>query len=213
MKFSNTFLSILTLSATVSNSFAFTVSSHGPSHLKVSPVKAVEMPYFMEETKIESSESPAPKQLKKPKKPIKKKGPAHKEGIFSPLVYGAKNVLGDAELNKLRAKFISMHSSVITDFVKTYETPFGSAVARKLFAEIDVNKDGTIDEKELALAFEKLGFTWLKEKQIGGIMKRADKDGNGVIDYEEYSMELPRTLKTNLIKLAKKNGDEMGFLV
>jgi len=75
---------------------------------------------------------------------------------------------------------------------------------------MDKNKDGVLDEKELALAFETLGFSWLKEKQVSGILKRADKDDDGIIDYEEFRKELPKTLRTNLTKLAKKNGGELG---
>ena len=43
-------------------------------------------------------------------------------------------------------------------------------------------------------------------------MKRADEDDNCVIDYEEFVKEAPKTLKTNLVKLAKNNGAELGFL-
>ena len=78
---------------------------------------------------------------------------------------------------------------------------------------MDKNKDGEIDEEELKLAFQAIGFDWLKDKQVKGILKRADKDENGILDYEEFKMEIPRTLKTNLVKLAKKNGGEMGLLV
>ena len=48
--------------------------------------------------------------------------------------------------------------------------------------------------------------------QIDAIMKRADEDDNCVIDYEEFVKEAPKTLKTNLVKLAKNNGAELGFL-
>jgi hypothetical protein len=45
-------------------------------------------------------------------------GKKAKFGIFSPAVYGAKVVLGVGELNKLRGKGISLHSSAIGDFCK-----------------------------------------------------------------------------------------------
>ena len=83
----------------------------------------------------------------------------------------------------------------------------------KLFAIVDKDGNGSIDKEELALAFETLGFSWLKEKETDKIFKRADKDKNGEIDFDEFVAETPKTLKTNLVKLAKKNGDEMGFLV
>lgn len=41
-----------------------------------------------------------------------------KFGIFSPAVYGAKIVLGEGELKKIRGKAISIHSGTIGDFTK-----------------------------------------------------------------------------------------------
>ena len=43
-----------------------------------------------------------------------------KFGIFSPAVYGAKLVLGEAKLNKLRGKAISLHSQAITAWCQQY---------------------------------------------------------------------------------------------
>ena len=34
-----------------------------------------------------------------------------------------------------------------------------------------------------------------------------------MIDFEEFVMEAPRTLRVSLVKLAKKNGHDLGFLV
>jgi len=151
----------------------------------------------------------------KMKKPIKKaagKG-KHTEGIFSPLVYALKDAMGKDKFLKVRGKVISLHSGVIKDFVDTYDSEFGTNVLVKLFAIADKDGNGTIDKQELAIAFETLGFSWLKEKETAKIFKRADKDSNGEIDFDEFVKETPKTLKTNLVKLAKKNGDEMGFLV
>jgi len=52
----------------------------------------------------------------------------------------------------------------------------------------------------------------LKEKQTEKIFERADLDGNGTICIDEFKKETPKTLKTNLVKLAKKNGNDLGFL-
>ena len=154
------------------------------------------------------------KPVLKPKaKAMKVKKPNHQEGVFSPIVFASKKVAGEENINKLRAKFISLHSGVIGDFVATHETPIGSSIAKSLFVVMDANNDGVLDKEEVKTAFETLGFTWLKEKQVNGILKRADKDENGVIDYEEFKAEISKTLKTNLIKLAKKNGADMGLLV
>jgi hypothetical protein len=43
-------------------------------------------------------------------------GKMAKFGIFSPAVYGAKIVLGQDKLNKLRGKGISLHSQAIGKF-------------------------------------------------------------------------------------------------
>ena len=121
--------------------------------------------------------------------------------------------MGDEKLNKLRAKVISLHSDIISNFVSTADTALGNIVLRQLFAFADKDKSGTIDETELRAALLTLGFDWLQEKQIKGIFERADTDTNGAIDLNEWMTEAPRTLRTNLIKLAKKNGGDMGLLV
>jgi len=147
------------------------------------------------------------------KKKKKRAAPAHKDGIFSPFVYAGKMLLGDDELNKIRAKAISMHSDVIKSFVETADTPVGQSVLKSLFEMSDKDSDGRLSRDELASAIRTLGFDWLKEKQIDGIIKRADADEDGYICLDEFCVEAPRTLKTNLVKLAKKNGGELGFLV
>jgi hypothetical protein len=85
-----------------------------------------------------------------------------------------------------------------------------------------------------------LGFTHLSDKQMDSIFQRADKDGNMELDFEvcglwlvveslnfdhtspcnalialshqEFMAEAPRTLRTNLVLMAKTNGDDLGFL-
>jgi len=160
-----------------------------------------------------TAHTPAPKKAAAPKKPAAKKGgPQHKEGVFSPVVLFVKELMGDKELNKLRGKVISVHSGVIGKFVDTSESAFGDAVLRALFRLADKDGSGEVDKEELKAAVETLGFTWLKEKQIEGLFARADADGSGTIDMEEWVEAAPKTLRTNLIKLAKKNGNDMGLL-
>jgi hypothetical protein len=175
----------------------------------------------VDETKAQQTEplpmasetTPTPNATKPTAMPKKKGGAAaHKEGIFSPAVLAAKKVLGDEELNKVRAKAISLHADVIKSFVGTADSPFGQSVLVRLFALADKNKDGKLDASEVALALNILGFSWLQDKQVSGIVKRADFDENGEIDFEEFVAEAPKTLKTNLVKLAKKNGADLGFL-
>lgn len=140
--------------------------------------------------------------------------PAGSQGLLSPVVLAAKGVVGDSEINKLRAEIISKHADVIGTFCETGKTTeFGRDVLRILFQLADRDGNGTICLNELQFALvEVLGFRFLKEKQIKGIFARADVDGNGVIDYDEWEKSAPKTLKVNLTKLAKTNGHDMGLL-
>ena len=159
---------------------------------------------------LSENEVEKPKPVKKaPKKPA---GGHKKGGLFSPIVRLAKKILGEERLNKVRGKAIGMHSNVIRDFVDTSDTEFGQKTLETLFSLADEDKNGRIDAMECQHALKRLGFKHLNEKQINGIFERADKDGNGTLDLEEFKAEAPKTLKTNLIKLAKSNGGELGFL-
>mmetsp|Transcript_12510 Transcript_12510/g.37565 ORF Transcript_12510/g.37565 Transcript_12510/m.37565 type:complete len:184 (+) Transcript_12510:186-737(+) len=136
-----------------------------------------------------------------------------KRGIFSPVVDGAKAVMGKDELNKLRAKVIGEHSKVISNFVDTSESKFGRIALQKLFDAADTDGNGVLDPEEVKAALWALGFKHLKDKQVQSIFARADTDENGDIDFEEFVKETPKTIRTNLIKLAKTNGNDLGFLV
>ena len=131
-----------------------------------------------------------------PKKVAPKKagGAVHKEGVFSPIVRGAKAAMGEDLLNKVRGKVIGFHSDVIGQFVDTHESPTGQTALKLLFEIADKDKNGAICEQELATAVRALGFSWLKEKQIKGIFKRADKDSNVSICFNEFIQEAPKIL-------------------
>jgi hypothetical protein len=145
--------------------------------------------------------------------PKKKGGNPHKEGVFSPIVVAAGAVLGDKMLNEIRGKVIALHSDLIKSFVDTADSAFGKAVLRQLFNFVDVDKSGYLDKDEVATALNMLGFKWLGGKQVDGIFARADANGDAEISLEEFMVEAPKTLRTNLVKLAKSNGGEMGLLV
>merc|ERR1711871_656650 len=81
-----------------------------------------------------------------------------KDGLFAPLVYGAKRVLGDKELQQLRADIIVKHSKVISAFVDTSESPFGQLVLRQMFKYADKDGNGTLDKEEVTAALQDLGF-------------------------------------------------------
>lgn len=186
-----------------------------PLHVS-SSMAEMEQQQEHQEMKTNASSSEGETSKPAPKKKAAPKKPAHgKEGILSPVVLAVKGVMGDDDhFNKLRAKVISLHSDVIEGFVvNNADTPMGHAVLKRLFALADQDHNGSIETSELEKAFRTLGFDWLKEKQIEGIFKRADKNENGHLELEEWMAEAPKTLRTNLIKLAKKNGDELGLLV
>ena len=169
-----------------------------------------EMPTKPQQATEKKSTPAAPKVQKKPAAAAK--GGQHSAtGPFAPLVLLSKNVLGEDELNKIRAKAIGLHSDVIGKFVDTADTPFGQQVLKAMFTIADKDKSGTIEEEELAALLTGLGFD-LKPKQLSGIFQRADADESGSIDFDEWRRDAPKTLRTNLIKLAKKNGGELGFL-
>lgn len=222
MKQSLTLLSLIFTSEV--NAFSVLPRTEVASRITMKSRHLGATPYFLDEVETISTRAEATVTKKNEKaaktegnkqrpKTVQVKKPNHKEGVFSPIVFASKKVLGDETINQIRAKFISLHSNVIGDFVETHYSPMGTEIAKNLFVVMDANSDGTLDKEELKAAFETLGFTWLKDKQIEGILQRADLDSNGVIDYDEFKAELSKTLRTNLIKLAKKNGEAMGLLV
>ena len=218
-----------------SNAFAPSIVRTRPAFVGLSAASSSTMdrprdtPYFADESRdvptnplLSSSVAtpdasmPLPQEKKTPTatpSPKKSGGPQHKHGVFSPVVLLSKQVLGDDKLNKLRAKVISLHSETIAGFVDTYDTTVGRAILKQLFELADRDNSGTIEQEELQVALRTLGFNWLQDKQVGKIFERADTDANGAIDLDEWMREAPKTLRTNLIKLAKKNGDDLGFLV
>lgn len=179
------------------------------------------MPMYMAVSEVEvESEAPTDASPEVKPQPSKKKPPAPqkhgKEGPLSPLVLAVKSILGDEDrFNKLRAKLIGLHTNVIESFVvNNSETSFGQAVLQRLFQMADRDDDGSLEADELKDFFQnKLGFEWLQDKQVQGILKRADRNENGQLELDEWLAEAPKTLRTNLIKLAKKNGGELGLLV
>jgi len=149
-----------------------------------------------------------------PKKPKKAGGGnPHKEGVFSPIVVAAGVILGEEQLNKIRGQAIALHSDLIKSFVDTSDSTLGQAVLRQLFTLVDTDNSGYLDKTEVAQALNLLGFKWLGDSQVDKIFERADADGDKTISLDEFMKEAPKTLRTNLVKLAKSNGGEMGLLV
>lgn len=86
-------------------------------------------------------------------------------------------------------------------------------VLKQLFHITDTDQSNYLDQAEVAKALELLGFDWLQEKHVKKIFERADLNEDGEISLEEFMEEAPKTLKTNLVKLAMKNGGEIRLLV
>jgi hypothetical protein len=138
----------------------------------------------------------------------------HKEGPLSPLVHAASTILGDERLNKVRAKVISYHSDIIKSFIDASESSrLGHIVLQELFHLADTKHLGYLDREELDVALHLLGFKWLTDKHVEKIFERADLNGDGIISLEEFLEEAPKTLRVNLVKLAKNNGGDLGLLV
>ena len=113
-------------------------------------------------------------------------------GIFAPVVGGAKAVMGEKELNKLRGEVIAAHSKVISAFVDTSESPFGQIVLKQMFEAADKDGNGTLDREEIRDALHALGFKFIGDKQLDTIFERADDNGDLVIDFEEFVKETPK---------------------
>jgi Ca2+-binding EF-hand superfamily protein len=63
------------------------------------------------------------------------------------------------------------------------------ATMRQCFREFDMNGDGTIDRSELTAVFKSLG-TQMTPDEIDRIMKMADKDASGSMNYEEFIQQV-----------------------
>jgi len=134
------------------------------------------------------------------------------EGIFAPAVKLTVQVMGRKELNAFRASVIAEHTKVISKFVDTSESAFGQIALKSLFEAADKDDNGTLDKEEVKEALHAMGFKFIQDKQINTIFKKADQDNNDVIDFEEFVKETPKTLRVSLVKLAKQNGHDLGFL-
>ena len=97
------------------------------------------------------------------KKQVKtaKKAPV---GIFAPAVLGAKAVMGEKELNKLRAEVIAAHSKVISALVETSDSQFGQITLRRMFEAADKDGDGELSKEEIRDALRAFGFKWIEDK-------------------------------------------------
>jgi hypothetical protein len=136
-----------------------------------------------------------------------------KDGIFTPVVQGAKVIVGEQQLKEIRAKVIKMHGELMGNFIDTADSPSGDFALEQLFKAADTDGSGKLDKAELKVALQKLGFSWMEDdKNVDKVAKKGDKDKDGLIDLDEFKKLAPTVLRQNLMKLAKENGAELGFL-
>lgn len=62
---------------------------------------------------------------------------------------------------------------------------------REVFAEFDLDGDGTLDREEMKIGMANFGVS-AKIWELDAIMKAFDEDGNGRVDYEEFADMLDR---------------------
>ena len=134
------------------------------------------------------------------------------DGPLAPIVVLVRDALGEQQFNKLRGNAISLHTAIIRKFISSSESSFGDFVLRTLFLAADKDADGLIHKNEMKRLLHSLGFTWLGDSQLQGIFERANVQVPDHISLEEFVKEAPKTLSTNLVKLAKKNGGSLGLL-
>merc|ERR1712032_504061 len=89
------------------------------------------------------------------------------------------------------------------NFIDTADSPSGDFALEQLFKAADTDGSGKLDKEELQAALKKLGFSWMEDD------KKGDKDGDGLIDLDEFKKLAPTVLRQNLMKLAKENGAEL----
>ncbi|XP_003388319.2 PREDICTED: calmodulin-like [Amphimedon queenslandica] len=87
------------------------------------------------------------------------------------------------------------------------------AELKKKFDSFDVDKDGTISIAELKAVCESMGLN-KSELEIAEYIDRADKDGSGTVDFDEYCQHYAEIDEQRMWELFQKydtkNGTEEG---
>uniref|UniRef100_A0A7S4JQS7 EF-hand domain-containing protein n=1 Tax=Odontella aurita TaxID=265563 RepID=A0A7S4JQS7_9STRA len=97
-------------------------------------------------------------------------------------------------------RYVEQHARVTS---KTSNSAVGQAALVHLFALADTNRDGKLNREELEAAADNFGFTWIKDDRLGDIFK----GGNGTVTFIEFARNAPNSLKMNLAKHAKEDGN------
>ena len=67
---------------------------------------------------------------------------------------------------------------------------FSEEHIKSVFRMIDSDNNGYVERAELLAVLERHGTTLLNGKSVDEIIQSCDKDGNGVIDYNEFKASL-----------------------
>lgn len=95
-------------------------------------------------------------------------------------------------------------SPVVTDSMsRRADSAVGQAALVHLFALADTNHDGKLSGEELDAVAEKFGFTWLQDRERIGTFQGIGR----TMTFVEFASEAPASLKMNLAKQAKEDGD------
>jgi len=107
---------------------------------------------------------------------------------------------------------IKLHGELMANFIDTANSPSGDFALEQLFKAADTDGSGKLDKEELKVALQKLGFSWMGDEKVEKVAAKGDTDDDGLIDLDEFKQMAPTVLRQNLLKLAKENGAELGFL-
>ena len=65
-----------------------------------------------------------------------------------------------------------------------------------IFNQFDTDDSGVITRENIFYAMQKLGHE-MNRKEIDAIIQKHDKDGNGYLSFEEFSLVFGKTVKLN----------------
>jgi Ca2+-binding EF-hand superfamily protein len=130
----------------------------------------------------------------KPKKPVASPGSARSSRV-SPPSAGGSNARATPGLHLRTAHSVAERAEraqqkLFSQAAATmFERLHSKDDARRVFHEFDKDESGSLDASELAEVAKTLGVT-LSDAQLEGMVKLLDRDGDGLIDIEEFISEV-----------------------
>lgn len=105
-----------------------------------------------------------------------------------------------------------MQEAVMTYLVQHMQNSEEMEDQKQIFLQLDVNRDGQLTREELVEGYRK-HYGDLAEIEVDEIMKMADTNGNGAIDYSEWlaaSVERKNLITNKTLSIAFKHFDKDG---